>query len=82
MGIANIVYDERPIVLDPKVPPKAFRMTLPDGKGYQITAGTEFTEDEIHKYYADFQLKFGSKPAQMAMGIKAFARMKALADGK
>lgn len=82
MGIENIVYDERPIVLDPRTPPKAFRMTLAAGGGYQITIGDDFQEDEIHKYYADFQLKFGSKPAQMSMGFKAFARMKELADGK
>jgi hypothetical protein len=82
MGIENIIYDERPIILDPKIPPKSFRMTMAAGPGYQISIGDDFKEDEIHRYYADFLKQFGEKPAHMGMGYKAFARMKELADGK
>ena len=52
---------------------------MASGPGYQISVGTEFSEDEIHKYYADYLKQFGEKPAHMGMGFKAFARMKELA---
>lgn len=80
MGIdETITYDNRPIILSANVAPKAWQMILAKGGGYQINIGTEFEADEIHRYYADFQKQFGEKPAHMAMGVKAFARMKELA---
>ena len=80
MGIdETITYDNRPIILSANVAPKAWQMTLARGGGYQINIGTAFEDDEIHRYYADFLKQFGEKPAHMAMGVKAFARMKELA---
>ena len=79
MGVETVTYDGRPITLDPAVTPTAWQMVLSTNNGYQINLGTTFDEDEIHKYYAEFQKQFGEKPATMKMGYKAFARMKELA---